>query len=148
MTMYDTFARQGIWFQYPDTWELTEQPNDEGVDITVFGPETSFWTLSLFFDCPNPEYVLEQALNVLRGEYEELDIYPVTADLCHRPTSACDVEFVCLDVITSAFLRSFQTEQFTALVFYQGTDLELEQARETLDAITDSLQCESSDMFA
>lgn len=51
-------------------------------------------------------------------------------------------------MIISAFLRSFQTEQFTALVFYQGTDLELEQTCQTLDAITDTLQCESSDRFA
>ena len=143
--MYDSFARQGVRFQYPDAWELTDQPNDEGVVITVFSPETSFWTLSLFFDSPDPEFVLEQALDALRSEYDEFDTYPVAADLCQRPTSASDVDFVCMDVISSAFLRSFQTEQFTALVFYQGTDLELEQTRKALDAITESLQCESSE---
>jgi hypothetical protein len=30
-------------------------------------------------------------VDVLRGEYEQLDIYPVTADLCHRPTSSSSV---------------------------------------------------------
>lgn len=134
------FTGCGVRFRYPDRWELSEEPSDEGTTITVSSSGASFWTLSLFFDCPAPKDVVEQALDTFRAEYDELDVYSVSLELCQRPTSARDIEFVCLEMLNSAFLRSFQTEQFTALVLYQGTDQELEQTREALDAIANSLQ--------
>ena len=143
--MVDEFAGHGVRFRYPDSWELTEQQNDDGVAVTISGPGTSFWTLQLFFDAPAPEHVILQAVEAFRAEYEEIDFYPASAELCARPASGGDVEFVCLELMNSAFLRAFQADRFTALVLFQGTDAELEETRETLDAITDSLRCDSGD---
>ena len=143
--MVDEFAGNGVRFRYPELWELTEQQNEDGVAMTVSGPGTSFWTLQLFFDAPAPEHVISQAVEAFRGEYDEFDFYPVSGELCGRPASGGDVEFVCLELINSAFLRAVQTERFTALVLFQGTDTELEETRKTLDAITASLHCDSDD---
>ena len=52
---------------------------------------------------------------------------------------ARDVDFVCFELINSAFIRSFQTERFTVLVLYQGFDAELETTRPLLEAISASL---------
>ena len=53
-----------------------------------------------------------------------------------------DVDFVCFELINSAFLRSFQTDRFTVLVLYQGFDGELAESRAVLEAISASLELE------
>jgi hypothetical protein len=137
------YAAHGIRFRYPAAWQLTEQEAGGEVSIAVSSPETSFWSLSLFFDRPQPEQVMESALDAFREEYDEIDIYPVSANLCRQKNLARDVEFVCLDLLNSAFLRAFRTARFTALVLYQGTDHELEdETQPLLEAISNSLQCD------
>ena len=89
---------------------------------------------------------METALDAFRKEYEELDIYPVSETICDRDCLARDVEFVCLELINSAFLRTFRSDHFTALILYQGTDFELEMTREQLENISLSLQCEGDEL--
>ena len=50
-----------------------------------------------------------------------------------------DVEFVCLELVNTATLRALESDDFTALVLYQGTDHELEATRALLEGITSSL---------
>lgn len=147
--MQNVYHEHGVRFRYPSGWELTEQHVDNEVTITVSSPETSFWALVLHFEGPRPEDLIESALDAFREEYEELDIYSTEAMLCHRANVARDVEFVCFELINSAFLRAFRTGRFSALVLYQGTDHELEQTRETLESISASLRLEGDeDLFA
>jgi len=138
--MHQTYHAHGVQFRFPSSWELSEQSRGNEAAITVESPETSFWSLWLFFDCPTPQRVLETAVSALEQDYDEIDVYPVEARMCRRESLARDVEFVCLELINSAFLRAFQTDDFTALVFYQGTDHELERTRPILEGICKSLQ--------
>jgi len=140
--MEQLYSAHGVRFRFPAEWQLSEQRTTTGVHITVSSPETSFWSLTLLFDTPRPEDVIESALDAFREEYAELDIYSSEAALCHRRNVACDLEFICFELINSAFLRSFRTERFTVLVLFQGTDCELEHTREVLEAISESLQCD------
>jgi hypothetical protein len=137
--MEEIYEGHGISFRYPVYWELTEQVDDEAISITVASPETSFWSISLFQDGPSPQEVLESAVEALQEEYAEADIYPSTARIGKRVGVARDVDFVCFELINSAFLRAFQTERFTVLVLYQGFDGELETTRPLLEAISTSL---------
>jgi hypothetical protein len=58
------------------------------------------------------------------------------------------VEFVCLELVNSAFLRAFRLGESSALVLYQGTDHELEDTRPILEEISASLQWEADeDLF-
>jgi len=143
--MAEEFCGHGVRFRYPELWELAEQANEDGVSMTIAGPGTSFWTLQLFADSPAPENVISQAVEAFQADYEELDFYPLSGELCGRTWCGGDIEFVCLELLNSAFLRAFPTDRFTALVLYQGTDLELEETRETLAAITESLRCDDDD---
>ena len=139
--MDEVYETHGVRFQFPDDWELREEEKDREFTVTVSSPETSFWSLVLLFDRPQPEHVMESALEVFRQEYDELDIYPSNAPLCNCQTVARDIEFVCLELINSAFLRAFQTERFTALVLYQATDIELQNTNTVLNRISQSLTC-------
>lgn len=137
--MEEIYEGHGIRFRYPVYWEVTEQEDDEATSITVASPDTSFWSISLFHDAPSPQEVLESALEAFREEYAEADVYSSTERIGDRAGVVRDLDFVCFELINSAFLRSFQTERYTVLVLYQGFDGELETTRPMLEAISASL---------
>ncbi len=139
--MDEQYAAHGVTFSYPADWELTEQDRDIEITITVASPHTSFWTLTLFLDRPDPESVVETVLDAFREEYPDLDIYRSKARLCDCKTVSRDIEFFCLELVNSAWVRAFITDSFTALVLYQATDQELEWSRSLLEGMTKSLQC-------
>ncbi len=49
------YESRGMKFRYPDGWELNEERRDRKITVTVASPQTSFWSLTLFFDCLSPE---------------------------------------------------------------------------------------------
>lgn len=140
--MDETYTGLGIRFRYPSDWQFQERQSESEASFLVASPDTSFWSLTLFFEQPSPDDVLEAALDAFREEYDDLDIYPVDSTPLFSDSLARDLEFVCLELINSAFLRVFHTECFTALVLYQATDHELEQTRSVLEGISNTLQCD------
>lgn len=138
--MDETYEGHGIRFLYPAYWELLEQEDGESTSITVASPDTSFWSISLFRDSPSPQQVVASAIEAFREEYEEVDVYPSDERMGDWPGVANDVDFVCFELINSAFLRAFQTDRFTVLVLYQGFDGELVETRPLLEAISASLR--------
>jgi hypothetical protein len=140
--MSTQYEAHGVRFQYPENWELAQQIEGQDVFITVSNNGSSFWSLSLFPNCPEAADILESALEAFREEYEELDEYSTETTLCGLETLACELEFVCLELINSGFIRVFVTPKFTALVLYQGSDHELAETHDLLEAISSSLVCD------
>jgi len=145
--MQQIYEANGVRFRYPADWELQEQPTEGGVCITVDSPETSFWSIVLEPDGPDPEQLLQAAVAAFREEYSELDSHPVHSRISHRSALGRDIEFVCLDMLNTACLRAFRTGNFTVFILFQGCDDELEETRETLDAITASLTCKGDELL-
>jgi hypothetical protein len=143
--MDELYEGNGIRFRYPAWWELVEQDDGEATSITVASPDTSFWSISLFRGSPSPQDVVASAVEAFREEYDEVDVYPCDETMGNRPGVARDVDFVCFELINSAFLRSFQTDRFTVLVLYQGFDGELAETRPLLEAISASLTLDGED---
>jgi len=143
--MYETYTGHGIRFRYPSDWQFKERQSESEASFLVASPETSFWSLTLFFEQPSPDDVLESALDAFCEEYDELDIYTVDATPLFPDCLARDLEFVCLELINSAFLRVIPTKRFTVFVFYQATDHELKQTRSVLEGISKTLQCDFGD---
>ena len=137
--MHAVYEGHGIRFRYPASWALSEQEDDRLTSVTVDSPETSSWSVSLFSDGPSPEEVVHSAIEAFREEYAEVDVYPAEARMADRSSVARDVDFVCFELISSAFLRAFRAERCTVLVLYQGFDGELETTRPLLEAISASL---------
>ncbi|MEX0717097.1 MAG: hypothetical protein WD066_10930 [Planctomycetaceae bacterium] len=136
------YAKHGIRFRYPDDWDIAEERLEEGVCVTVAGEGTSFWSVSLYDGAPRPEDVIDTAVEAFRDEYDELDEYPVESRLAGVPNVGRDIEFVSLDVLNTACVRSFRAGDATAFVLYQADDRDLEETREILEGISASLVCE------
>lgn len=141
------YAEHGVRFVYPQNWELTEQRDGVEISISLSSPQTSFWILTLFLDRPDPRRVIEAALDAFRQEYTELDVYSVKARLCGKSTVARDIEFVCLELLNSAWLRALRTRDFTLLILYQAHDAELDINGPILKRITKSLALEEQQEF-
>ncbi len=140
------FEGHGIRFEYPDDWILHEQSAAEEITLTVHSPDTSFWSLTLIFDRPDPRRVIDAILETFREEYTEIDVYPSDVRLGDQPTESCELDFVCHDLIGSAFLRAAVAPEFTLLVLYQGADLELDDTQPLLEKINNSLTWEADDL--
>jgi hypothetical protein len=143
--MTETYSAHGVRFQYPDDWEVSEQQRGAELVITVTSPETSFFTLGLLFDRPSAEAVVETVIEALREEYEDLDDYEVVERVAGQATVARDVEFFCLELLNSAWVRAFALPRFTVLVFYQANDRDLEEVQPVFEQILDSLAWEEDD---
>ena len=137
--MEESYNAHGIQFQYPSDWTVEENVNEFELSVVVSSPASSFWSFTLHLDRPDPAELVKRAEQAFRGEYSELDVYPVQATMFDRPIAARDIEFVCMELIASAFVRSFATPQGTALILYQGADDELAETRELLEKISTSL---------
>ena len=137
--LYEIYTGHGVQFRYPGAWALSETRQTDEVTIQVESGETSFWSLTLLHANPDPTEVVEAVTQAFQEEYPELDLYASNDRLNERETWGCDIEFVALELVNSAFVRCFQADGYTGLVLYQGTDLELETTRPEMEAITKSL---------
>lgn len=146
MSSQKTYTGHGVVFQYPTDWTLSEDEADGEVTVSLQTSGAAFWSLTVFADRPSAEDVLGAVLTAYRDEYPELDIYAVSTTICQLPAEACDLDFVCLDLVSSAALRSFESLTRTFLIVYQGQDRELERFRTEFERITSSLSLDSEEL--
>lgn len=146
MSSQKTYTGHGVVFQYPTDWALTEDEADGEVTVSLQTPGAAFWSLTVFADRPSAEDVLGAVLTAYRDEYPELDIYAISTSICRLPAEACDLDFVCLDLVSSAALRSFESLTRTFLIVYQGQDRELERFRTEFERIIASLSLDSEEL--
>ncbi|MEW4488634.1 hypothetical protein AB1L42_11160 [Thalassoglobus sp. JC818] len=137
--MDSIYRKHGIVFQYPQGWETMEQQTpDNDLTITV-SDGAAFWSITLLWERPDVEHVLNEARSALEEEYGEVETTPVTTTLGDREAEGLDLNFVCLELINSVILRAVRTGRFTAFIMAQLTDHEREFYRPTFDEITASL---------
>src|SRR6185369_7907984 len=101
----ETYSNHGVRLDYPANWEISEQVRDGELTVTVASPGTAFGSLSLYFDKPDPDDVMETVLAAFREEYPDLGAYPVRDRVCDTETLAQDIEFVCWELLNSAWAR-------------------------------------------
>ena len=138
----EPFTGHGVHFRHPRNWTVEVESNPEQTTITAQSPGTAFWTLSLFEDHPDPEAILASAMAAYVEMYDELDVYESDVQVQGVPATARDLDFVCLDLVSSASLVVFQSVKHTVLILFQGEDRELETTRPILESMTQSLLCD------
>lgn len=136
------YHRNGVRFQFPSNWELSEQATDDETTISVQSEGTSFWTLALLKSRPDPDQVLDTVVDMFEEDYEDVDVTAGVGSLGGLPALTREIDFVCYDLVNSASLRVCQTSEMTVMVLHQGTDHELVATGDQLRAMTASLQCD------
>ena len=137
------YTKHGISFSYPDIWELHEEPDGNDVTISLAPCATSFWTLRIMPECPPPRQVVESCIAAFKEEYDDAEVSESNVIISEMPAFSREVEFVCMELTNSVGLASVRTTDFTILVWWQGTDHELEEFRPIFDHMTRSIQIDS-----
>lgn len=135
-----TFNAHGVRFAYPDDWVLSHEHEGSSLIINLETPGTAFWSLTLLADSPPIEEVLDAAIMAFEDEYQDVDVYRRDTSLAEVPTAACDLDFVCLDLVNSASICSMDLGDYTALVMYQAEGREFEDLKADFEAVMSSLE--------
>lgn len=136
------YSGNGVQFRYPPGWTVEEETGPEQTTITVQSPGTAYWTLSLFAERPDPEQIVSSVMTAYEELYEDLDVYESDVQFLGAPALARDLDFVCLDLVSSVSLIVFQSLNHTVLVLFQGEDRELKKTRPLLELMTQTLLCD------
>lgn len=134
-----TYRQHGIAFVYPEGWQCDEDGDEETTTITVHDGGAAFWSLYLLWQRPPVAEVVSEIEETFRNEYEQVDVEASRVTIARRAAEARQIDFFCLELVNTAFVRVFRTGRFTVLVLAQATDHELETVRPQLEEISDSL---------
>jgi hypothetical protein len=134
-----TFEKLGIRFQYPDNWTIDESEVLEGNNsVSVYSPDGAFWSIVLHGGGVSPKELASQALKVMKKEYEQLDAESIREVVAGRELTGYDLNFYCLDLTNTAWIRAFRTPSTAYLILCQADDREFAEVEGVFRAITAS----------
>jgi hypothetical protein len=134
------YDKLGVRFQYPDNWTLeTDAVSEERQTISVYSPGGAFWTVM----CHSPDADLEElartALVAMENEYEDLDSEAIQEQIGDVEVQGFDLNFYCLDLTNTAWIRVGSGKKASYLVICQAEDLEFVEVSGVFRAMTASL---------
>jgi hypothetical protein len=133
------FRKLGIAFQYPENWSLDEEDALAGRrSVTLVTPGGGFWCVGIHPRGTDPGKLAKAAVDAMEQEYKEVEIEEIQETFVGREMVGYDLNFYYLDLINTAQIRCFQTEQATYSVFYQAEDREFDRIQAVFRAITTS----------
>jgi hypothetical protein len=134
------FNKLGIRFQYPENWTLeTDAAGSGRQTVSVYSPEGAFWTVMRHPANMDVTELAQTALVAMQNEYDELDSEPVQEEIDDVELSGYDLNFYCLDLTNTAWIRVASTKAATFLLICQAEDREFEEVSPVFQAMTASL---------
>lgn len=135
-----TFDQFGLRFDYPDNWSV-----DQGEDIVaeqqvvVSSPHTAFWQLSKHPAGTELEPLFDEVLSALRSEYQHIEVDPADEVIEGHLVTGFSVNFFCLDLTNTCWVRGFETPEANYLLVCQAEDREFEQVELVFRAMLSSV---------
>ncbi len=140
--MVKQFDEDGVSFRYPDDWTLEREETESGWTASLQSRETTFLVVTLDRGMPEPERMVQTALETLKSEYPLLDADSAMDLLAGEMAVGHDIAFFSFDLPNTAWTRSLYCGAGTLLLYWQANDLELPETEPVLRAITGSLKVE------
>ena len=138
--MPNHFDKLGISFLYPDNWTLDEEQTARGCGaVTIYSPSGAFLSISVHPPRTDPIALAKQAVDAVREEYAEVDVEEAQQTVSGRELVGYDLNFFCMDLITTARVRCLRARRATYAVFCQAEDRDFERLASVFDAVTVSL---------
>lgn len=138
--MVAKFDRNGVAFQYPENWQLTDDSGQASACcVTLQSPRSGFWMLQAFEANERPEGFAAAVLEEVRSEYDLVEANSVNEPICDVDTSGYDIQFYCLDFVVRASVRSFAVGPKTYVILCQAEDREFDEIGPVFLAMTTSL---------
>ena len=123
--MPEVFDKHGLRFLYPDNWTVEADNDRRGRPaVSAYSPGGAFWTVVLQPADSKPTELAKVALATMRQEYEELDSESVREKVGQTELVGFDVNFYCLDLTNTAWIRAGTNGLATYLILCQAEDRE------------------------
>ena len=137
--MTGIYQRRGIQFRYPENWTLADDSLDAFPrTISLQAPSGAFWSVDIHPFSVDPDDLLSQVLEAMRGEYPDLEASATNEAVAGNPSSGYDLYFCCLDFVVACRLRAFHQGHATYMLTFQAEDREFDQMEPVFQAITHS----------
>lgn len=134
------FDKLGVSFQYPDNWTLDDSDARLGrQSVTVYSPGGGFWSVAIHSGSAEPAELAAAVVEAMRKEYGWLEAEETHETVAGHDLLGYDLAFYCLDLTSTAQVRSLRTAQTTYTIFCQAEDREFEQLQMVFQAMTVSL---------
>lgn len=135
-----TFEQFGLRFDYPDNW-VVEQGEDIDGDqqVVVSSPHTAFWQLSKHPAGTELEPLFDEVLSALRSEYQEIEVDPADEVIDGHLITGFSVNFFCLDLTSTCWVRGFEASEAKYLLVCQAEDREFDQVELVFRAMLSSV---------
>lgn len=138
--MTAVYDQVGVQFLYPENWELADEPSDDLPRvISVTSPTGGFWALHVYDSSAEPGELAGEVLQSMGQEYDSLESEPATEQIGPVEATGFDMEFYCLDFVTSARVRAFRRGPRTCVVLSQAETRDFDKLADVFRAITLSL---------
>lgn len=142
--MTANYDANGLNFVYPENWKLDEACEEWPKEITIEAPSGAFLSLHVYPDEAIASEIVEEALELIRKEYDEQDMECVPFEgkliFLEGPSAVgYDVSFSLLDFIVQSQLRCFTHNGHPVLAICQAEDREFDELHQVFLAILWSL---------
>ncbi len=127
-------------FLYPENWSLTEDEKEGWPRaVSLQSPGGGLWTLHIYPTRQNPHLLARDTLQALRETYEDVEAEEVYEKLGACDATGFNMDFIYLDFIVRAEVRSFSKGARTYVVLCQAESRDFDQLSDVFRAITYSL---------
>lgn len=135
----------GLSCMYPENWTLSEDTDEERVvGFTVESPTSAFMTVTEYPWTVAPREALEQAQDIMKSEYENIEYDEVDPglEIDGKPLAdsrACDSHFYYLDLLVVSRLIAFTVDRKTFMVQIQSEDRDFQNLEMVFQAMVVSM---------
>jgi hypothetical protein len=135
-----TFDQHGLRFEYPDNWSVEQGEDfDAEQQVVVSSPHTAFWQLSKHPSGTELEPLFDEVLSALRSEYQDIEVDPADEVIEGHLVTGFSVNFFCLDLTNTCWVRGFETPEANYLLMCQAEDREFEHVELVFRAMLSSV---------
>ena len=134
------YHAHGLSFAYPENWHLEETGMGEGeYTVHLSSPGGAFWMVTVSSAETSPKDLTKKALNAMLSEYDRVDHRPTERVIGKYRLTGYEMDFIYLDLVNTALILSFSTENRTLAVYWQSDDRQLDICEDVFEAITFTL---------
>ena len=139
------YDRDGIAFQYPENWQVEEEPRTGFPrTISLTAADGAFWSASFYLPDQPLRELQHQCIETIEQEYEDVEIDDIEFDLGEETILATDLQFYCLDFLVHSRVIVTQIGRYHVLINWQAEDRDFDKLEVVFKAITFSMLQETA----
>ncbi len=140
LPVLDTQFEHGFFqMWHPSSWKVDFEEREDSWEVTLQGPGTALMIVVSDLEATDDE-LIEATLEVLKGDYPEMEIEGFKGDLCGFPATGYEVRFFCYDLSNVCKMLATPSEEGTIMCLFQCDDYSISEIEPVFHAIRSSMK--------